>query len=107
VLKQRHTLWTCVRSAAVEPTHSTAERAIRPGVLWRKGRFESHSPEGCRFVEAMMSVVATLKQQHCHVLEYRTGACEAALCGQAAPSFSTSGPSHRVQASRLLTRLNR
>jgi transposase len=87
VLKRRQALWTCVRHAAVEPTHSTAERAILPGVLWRKERFESHSPEGSRFVETMRTVVATLKQQHCHVLEYRTAACEAALCGQAAPSL--------------------
>jgi hypothetical protein len=45
----------------VEPANNAAERAIRPGVLWRKGSFGTQSAEGSRFVEAMMTVVATLK----------------------------------------------
>ena len=62
-------------------------RAIRPGVLWRKGSFGTQSAEGSRFVEAMMTVVATLKQQHRNVLDSVTAACEAALCGEPAPSL--------------------
>jgi transposase len=87
ILKLRQALWTFVRHAGVEPTNNAAERAIRPGVLWRKGSFGTQSAEGSRFVEAMMTVVATLKQQHRHVLDYVTAACEAALCGQPAPSL--------------------
>jgi transposase len=86
ILKRRQALWTFVRHPGVEPTNNVAERAIRPGVLWRKGSFGSHSPDGSRFVEAMMTVEATLKQQHRHVLPYPTAACEAALSG--APAFS-------------------
>jgi transposase len=55
-------LWTFVRHAGVEPNNHTAKRAIRPGVLWRKRSFGTHSPEGSQFVEAMMTVVDTLKQ---------------------------------------------
>lgn len=62
-------------------------RAIRPGVLWRKGSFGTHSADGSRFVEAMMTVVATLKQQQRPVLAYITAACEAALSGKPAPSL--------------------
>jgi hypothetical protein len=62
-------------------------RAIRPGVLWRKGSFGTQSPEGSRVVEAMMTVGATLKQQHRNVLDDVTAACEAALCGEPAPSL--------------------
>jgi transposase len=87
LLKRRQALWTFVRHAGVEPTNNTAERAIRPGVLWRKGSFGTHSPEGSRFVEAIMTVVATLKQQHRNVLDYLTAACEATLRGEAAPSL--------------------
>jgi transposase len=86
-LKLRQALWTFVRHDGVEPTNNAAERAIRPGVLWRKGSFGTQSPEGSRFVEAMMTVVATLKQQHRNVLDYVTAACEAALCGEPAPSL--------------------
>ena len=35
----------------------------------------------------MMTVVATLKQQHRNVLDYVTAACEAALKGTSAPSL--------------------
>jgi transposase len=87
ILKRRQALWTFVRHAGVEPTNNAAERALRPGVLWRKGSFGTHSPEGSRFVEAMMTVVATLKQQHRNVLDYLTAACAAALCGETAPSL--------------------
>jgi transposase len=87
LLKRRHALWTFVRPAGVEPTNHAAERAIRPGVLWRKGSLGTHSPEGSRLVEAIMTVVATLKQQHRNVLDSLTAACAATLRGEAAPSL--------------------
>ena len=91
ILKLRQALWTFVRHEGVEPTNDAAERAIRPGVLWRKGSFGTQSAEGSRFVEVLLTVVATLKQQHRHVLAYVTAACEAALLRQPAPS-PTSNP---------------
>jgi transposase len=87
LLKRRQAWWTFVRHAGVEPTNHAAERAIRPGVRWRKGSVGTHSAEGSRFVEAMMTVVATLTQQHRPVLEYLTAACEATLRGEPAPSW--------------------
>jgi transposase len=87
LLKRRQALWTCVRHAEVEPTTHVAERAIRPGVLWRKGSVGTHRPEGSRVVEAIMTVVATLTPQHRHVLDSVTAACEAALRGEPAPSL--------------------
>jgi transposase len=87
ILQLRPGLWTFVRHAGVEPTNNAAERAIRPGVLWRKGSFGTQSPAGSRFVEAMMTVVATLKPQHRHVLDYVAAACEAVLRGEPAPSL--------------------
>jgi transposase len=87
ILKLRQALWTFVRHVGVEPTNHAAERAIRPGVLWRKGSFGTQSADGSRFVEAMMTVVATLRQQHRNVLDYLTAACEAAVHGETAPSL--------------------
>jgi transposase len=87
IFKRHQALWTFVRHEGVEPTNNAAERAIRPGVLWRKGSFGTQSAEGSRFVEAMMAVVATLKQQHRNVLDYLTAACEAAQRGEPAPSL--------------------
>jgi transposase len=101
ILKLRQALWTFVHLEGVEPTNNTAERAIRPGVLWRKGSFGTHSAQGSRFVEAMMTVVATLTQQQRNVLEYLTAACEAALRDEPAPSLlpaSPAAPSDQVAA---------
>jgi transposase len=87
ILRLRQALWTFVRHPEVQPTNNAAERAIRPGVLWRKGSFGTQSAEGSRFVEAIMTVVATLKQQHRQVLDYLTTACEATWRGNPAPSM--------------------
>jgi transposase len=87
ILKRREALWTFVHLEGVEPTNNAAERAIRPGVLWRKGSFGTHSAQGSRFVEAMMTVMATLKQQQRNPLDYLTAVCEAALRDEAAPSL--------------------
>jgi hypothetical protein len=62
-------------------------RAIHPGVLWRKGSFGTQNAPGSRFVETIMTVVATRKQQHRHVLTYMTDACQAAYTGMPAPSL--------------------
>jgi transposase len=87
ILKRREALWTFVQVADVEPTNNVAERAIRPGVLWRKGSAGTQSEAGSRFVESMLTVVSTLKQQQRNVFAYLTAACEAALRGEAAPSL--------------------
>jgi transposase len=87
VLKVDDALWTFVRVEGVEPTNNAAERAIRPGGLWRKGSFGTQSANGSRFVEAMMTVVATLKQQHRSVLAYMTEVCQAAYAGVPVPSL--------------------
>ena len=87
ILKRREALWTFVQVEGVEPTNNTAERSIRPGVQWRKGSFGTQSEAGSRYVERMMTVVATLKQQRRHVLAYLVAAHEAALRGEIAPSL--------------------
>ena len=87
ILKRREALWTFVQVVGVEPTNNAAERAIRPGVLWRKGSSGTQSEAGSRFVESMLPVVSTLKQQQRNILAYLTTACEAALHGAAAPSL--------------------
>jgi transposase len=87
ILKVHKALWTFVQVAGVEPTNNTAERSIRPGVQWRKGSFGTQRAEGSRFVESMMTVVATLKQQKRNVLDYLIAAHEAALRGETAPSL--------------------
>ena len=87
IVKRRQALWTFVQVEGVDPTHNAAERAIRPGVLWRKGSLGTQSEAGSRFVASMLTVVTTLKQQQRRVLAYLTAAHEAALRGEAAPAL--------------------
>ena len=60
ILKRRQALWTFVQVDGVEPTNNTAERAIRPGVQWRKASSGTQSEAGSRFVESMMTRLGKL-----------------------------------------------
>jgi transposase len=80
-------LWTFVRVEGVEPTNNDAERALRHGVIYRKTSGGTESEAGSRFVERMLSVVATCRQQEVNVLDYLTRCYQARLDGKAAPSL--------------------
>jgi transposase len=80
-------LWTFVDVLVVEPTNNSAERAIRPAVLWRKGSFGSDSELGSRFTERILTAVATLRQHGQQVVAYLAEACAAARAGHAIPSL--------------------
>jgi len=87
ILKLEVALWTFVRLEGVEPTNNSAERGLRRAVLWRRRSFGTHSEDGSRFVERIMTAVTTLRQQHRDVLDYLTEACAAAIRGDKAPSL--------------------
>jgi len=80
-------LWTFVDVEGVEPTNNTAERALRHAVLWRRSSHGTHSEEGSRFVERMLTVRATLRAQGRNVLDYLTQAVDNSLRGLPAPSL--------------------
>ena len=87
ILALEPALWTFVHEEGVEPTNNAGERIVRAGVLWRKRSFGTDSTNGSRFVERILTVVATLRLQKRNVLDYATAACEAALHGRPAPSL--------------------
>lgn len=87
ILKLKAALWTFVDTAGVEPTNNFAERVIRAYVLWRKMSFGTQSARGDLYVERMMTVTATCRQQRRNVLEYLTAAIHAHLRGHQAPSL--------------------
>lgn len=90
ILKLEAALWTFAHLEGVEPTNNAAERAVRPGVLWRKRSFGTDSPGGSRFVERILTAVTTLRLQHRNVLDYMTAACQARLRGEPPPSLLPS-----------------
>lgn len=87
ILKLKAALWSFVDTPGVEPTNNFAERAIRSYVLWRKISFGTQSMRGNLFVERMMTVTATCRQQQRNVLEYLTAAIQAHLRGDQVPSL--------------------
>jgi transposase len=87
LLKREATLWTFVWEPGVEPTNTSAERPLRRAVLWRRRSFGPQSEAGSQFVERILTVVTTLRQQRRDVLDYLTEACAAAICNTPAPSL--------------------
>jgi transposase len=81
LLRQWECLWTFVRVPGVEPTNNAGERAVRPGVLWRKCSFGHQGEGGRRFVERMLTVVGSLRLQRRAVLEYLEAVIRAAQGG--------------------------
>jgi transposase len=80
-------LWTFLKVQGIEPTNNAAERALRHAVLWRKSSGGTASEWGSRFVERVLSVTATCRQQGRNVLEFLTDCFRARSDGRPAPSL--------------------
>jgi len=87
ILERFEAMWTFVRVEDVEPTNNASERALRSAVLWRKGSFGTHSPEGSRFVERILTATTSCRLQERNVVSYITEACQSHLHGLPAPSL--------------------
>jgi hypothetical protein len=61
LLKIESALWTFVYQDGVEPTNNSAERALRPAVIWRNLSIGSQSHAGSEFVARMLTVKHSLK----------------------------------------------
>lgn len=91
-------LWTFVRREGVEPTNNGSERTLRHGVMWRKTSHGTDSRRGSHFVENILTVVASCRQQGRNVLDYLTACCEAACSGTSPPSLVPSAKARRARA---------
>jgi transposase len=87
LLDQFLAMWTFVVTEEVEPTNNHAERVQRRAVLWRRRSFGCHSPQGCRFVERILTVVQTLRLQQRSVLQFLHKAVQAHRSGLRGPSI--------------------
>jgi transposase len=79
IYKLRKWLWTFGEVPGIEPTNNAAEQALRPAVLWRKGSFGTHSEQGSRFAERILTVRSTLKKQGRDLHGFLVQACQAQL----------------------------
>src|SRR5207248_133769 len=85
--KHREWLWTFLDVEGVEPTNNASERALRHAVIWRKLSFGTQSAGGSRFVETMLTVIETCRQQSRNVFAYVTAAVQAHFADQPTPSL--------------------
>jgi transposase len=83
--------WSFVEAAGIEPTNNAAERSLRRAVLWRRKSLGTKSRSGSQFVERILSVVATLRQQRREVLEFLTAACAPTREGRSCCLLPTPG----------------
>ena len=85
-------LYTFATTEGVEPTNTAAERAVRHAVCWRKTSGGTDGESGSRFVERVLTVVASCRQQNRDVLAVPTAAVRAARTGTTPPSLLPAGP---------------
>lgn len=87
LLRQWPILWTFTRYDGIEPTNNAVERALRHGVIWRKLCYGTASEAGSRFVERILSVVATARQQGRDLLAFLYTALAAHRQGVPVPAI--------------------
>jgi transposase len=85
--EHRQWLWTFLRHEGIEPKNNAGERSLRHAVIWRKLSFGTQSAAGSRFVETMLTVIETCRQQGRNAFAFVASAVEAHLTHQAAPSL--------------------
>jgi transposase len=76
LLRRYDALWTFRHHVEVQPTNNVAERAVRHAVIWRKLSFGTKSAAGSRFVERLLTVIETCRQQDRNVLDFVTTSLE-------------------------------
>jgi transposase len=80
-------LWTFAAAAGVPPHNNAAERALRHGVIWRRTSHGTDGEAGSRYVERMLTAVATCRQRGRDVLGFLTACLRARLDGAPAPTL--------------------
>jgi transposase len=70
LLPRKEHSWSFLQVAGIEPTNNTAERALRPAVIYRKLSFGTHSDSGSRYLERILTVSKTCRLQNRNASEY-------------------------------------
>lgn len=80
-------LWTFAAAEGVPPHNNAAERALRHGVIWRKVSGGTDSESGSRYVEGVLTIVATCRQRGRDVLGFLAECFRARFECRPAPSL--------------------
>jgi len=85
--EHRDWLWTFTKVQGIEPTNNTAERSLRPAVIYRKLSFGTQSARGSRFLERILTVSETCRIQGRSVYEFMIDAVTAHYANRQSPSL--------------------
>jgi transposase len=95
---RRQHLWTFTRVEGIEPTNNPAERALRPAVIYRKLSFGTQSASGSRYLERILTVSETCRQQGLNAYQFLIDAMEASFASKPAPSLVPKQGSRQKQS---------
>ena len=84
---RRDWLWTFTEVEGIEPTNNTAERALRPAVIYRKLSFGTQSASGSRYLERILTVSETCRLQGRSTYGYLIATMTAKFAGEPSPSL--------------------
>src|SRR4051794_23123101 len=87
LLAKEAALWTFVQVPEIAETNNTAERSLRHPVQWRKTSYSTASEIGSRFVERILTVLATCQQHRRNVFTYLTACCRAFFSNAVSPAL--------------------
>ena len=80
-------LWMFLDHPGLEPTNNRAERSLRHAVIWRKLSHGTQSESGSRFVETLLSIIETCRQQQRNAIDFIAAAIEAHALVRPAPKL--------------------
>ena len=80
--RELSSLWVFLNEPGVEPTNNRAERALRFGVLWRKGSLGTASVKGNAWVQRSLSLRQTCRQLEQSTFSVLVDALEAFMNGR-------------------------
>ena len=83
LLKAEPMLWRFMASPGLDLTNNTAERALRPYVIWRKTSFFSQSERGDLFRARVMTVAETCRRLDLCAYTLLREVCEQGIRGEA------------------------
>ena len=84
-------LWMFLDHPGLEPTNNRAERSLRHAVIWRKLSHGTQSASGSRFVETLLSIIETCRQQQRDAIDFIAAAIDAHALVRPAPKLLTGG----------------
>lgn len=87
LLPRKQHLWTFLKVEGIEPTNNTAERTLRPAVIYRKLSFGTQSAAGSRYLERILTISETCRLQNRNAYEFLIESMRAKFAGTSAPSL--------------------